>query len=86
MAIRVRSLGYIRSLVGEEVEIEAEALSASEIIRRVTNLQRGMKGVTFDTTNTLVVVNGVEISALDGAETVIREGDEVVLIPAAHGG
>lgn len=36
--------------------------------------------------NTLVLVNGVEVSALDGDSTELSHDDEVVLIPVIHGG
>ena len=34
----------------------------------------------------LVLINGVEAGALKGPETLLREEDEVVLLPAIHGG
>ena len=34
----------------------------------------------------LVLVNGVEASALDELETMIHPGDVVVLLPMFHGG
>jgi molybdopterin converting factor small subunit len=34
----------------------------------------------------LVLVNGKEISALDKADTRVRDGDELVLISVSHGG
>jgi molybdopterin converting factor small subunit len=34
----------------------------------------------------LILVNGKEISALDGAKTLVKDGDEVVLISVSHGG
>jgi molybdopterin converting factor small subunit len=34
----------------------------------------------------LILVNGKEISALNGAETRVKDGDEVVLISVSHGG
>ena len=36
--------------------------------------------------NALIVVNGREISALDGLETKLKDGDELILIPVVHGG
>jgi len=36
--------------------------------------------------NTLILVNGKEISVLDGLETMLKDGDEVVLVPVIHGG
>jgi molybdopterin converting factor small subunit len=34
----------------------------------------------------LILVNGKEISVLKGLETVLKEGDEILLIPVIHGG
>jgi MoaD family protein len=36
--------------------------------------------------NSLVLVNGVEISVLDGYKTKVSDGDEVVFVPVVHGG
>jgi molybdopterin converting factor small subunit len=36
--------------------------------------------------NALVLVNEKEISVLQGLETKISEGDQVILIPVSHGG
>ncbi len=34
----------------------------------------------------LVLINGIEISALEGLNTKLRDGDEVVFLPTVHGG
>jgi molybdopterin converting factor small subunit len=34
----------------------------------------------------LVLVNGREISVLNGLETVVKAGDELVFVPVMHGG
>ena len=36
--------------------------------------------------NALMIVNGREISVLDGLETKLKDGDEVVFVPVVHGG
>jgi molybdopterin synthase sulfur carrier subunit len=36
--------------------------------------------------NALILVNGKEISVLNGLETVLKDGDEVVFVPVIHGG
>ena len=36
--------------------------------------------------NALILVNGREISVLDGLETKISDGDEIVFVPVIHGG
>jgi len=36
--------------------------------------------------NSLILVNGREISVLDGYETRLCDGDEIVFVPVVHGG
>jgi len=36
--------------------------------------------------NALILVNGREISVLNGLETNLKDGDEIVLVPVVHGG
>jgi molybdopterin synthase sulfur carrier subunit len=36
--------------------------------------------------NALILVNGKEISVLNGLETKVNDGDEVVFVPVVHGG
>jgi molybdopterin synthase sulfur carrier subunit len=36
--------------------------------------------------NSLILVNGREISVLDGYETQLCDGDEIVFVPVVHGG
>ena len=36
--------------------------------------------------NALILVNGREVGVLEGVETVVADGDEVVLVPVTHTG
>ncbi|MEM1565933.1 MAG: MoaD/ThiS family protein [Candidatus Bathyarchaeia archaeon] len=36
--------------------------------------------------NALIIVNGKEISVLNGLETILKDEDEVVFVPVSHGG
>ncbi len=36
--------------------------------------------------NAIVMLNGREIGTLSGLETAVKPGDEIVLLPIAHGG
>ena len=42
--------------------------------------------LTLDTDNTLIAVNGIDSSALDGKSTMIKNNDLVSIIPVIHGG
>jgi len=34
----------------------------------------------------LVFINGVEIGVLNGLDTILKQGDEVIFLPVVHGG
>lgn len=36
--------------------------------------------------NALILVNGKEISVLNGMNTVLKDGDELTIVPVVHGG
>jgi molybdopterin converting factor small subunit len=36
--------------------------------------------------NTLILVNGKEISVLNSLETILKDGDEIIFIPVLHTG
>lgn len=84
--IRVTCMGHIRSSVGREVvEIQADRITASELIEKVRELGRQDSNRGFTVFNTLVLVNG---TASPGAadDKVLVDGDEVTLLPFSHGG
>jgi len=80
--IRVRFLGHLATHYKEEMEFQEGKMSVAELLNRL-NLKEGPK---ITRANTLILVNGVEVSALKGDETEV-EGDALItLIPISHGG
>ena len=67
-------------------------VSVKAVINEVTEERPELKRSLIDQQfqdprlNALILVNGREISALDGLETKLKDGDELVLIPVVHGG
>lgn len=92
--VKVRLLGVFRKALGKEsLQVKVERpLSAIHLILKVAEFSPELKRVLIDPElgdprpNSLILINGREISALDGLETLIKGGDEVVLIPVTHGG
>lgn len=94
MAITVRFIGAFRSLLGRSrlrMSFE-ESISLSEALKKMAEKLPELERIIFDAElkdprpNTLILVNGKEISILNGLETMLKNGDEVVLIPVVHGG
>jgi molybdopterin synthase sulfur carrier subunit len=94
VTIAVKFIGSLRHVSGtEELAISCKNRVAirelmREIIKELPKLKRSLIDQQLEDPrpNTLILVNGREISVLDGLETKLKDGDEVVLIPFVHGG
>jgi MoaD family protein len=60
----------------------------TEIARELPELKRNLIDSQLEDPrpNALILVNGREISVLNGLATNVKDGDEVVLVPVVHGG
>ena len=93
MAITVKFIGALRhaSRVNTRV-LDCEECSVKELIdkisRQLPELRRNLIHGELDDPrpNALILVNGREISVMNGLNTALKDGDEVVLVPVAHGG
>ena len=94
MTVNVKFIGALRHGSGaDELAIDcAEGASVRELISKLTRefpeLKQSLVDSQFEDsrTNALILVNGREISALDGLKTKLEDGDKVVLVPVVHGG
>jgi molybdopterin converting factor small subunit len=96
LRVRVRLYGVLKTAAKmEEVELDLE--SATSVAKLVSKLVDTIARKEFEEylidadlrdprPNALIMVSGTEIGALNGLDTVLKEGDEVVLLPVAHGG
>ena len=94
MTLKVKFIGSFRGVSGRSglaLDLE-ESVSVRNLIDQIIDQLPKAKGVLTDVvsgrprTNMLVIVNGREISVLDGMETIVHDDDEVVFVPVTHGG
>jgi MoaD family protein len=94
MVITVKLLGALRGISGQsKLAIEFEGVvPLRKVIREITKELPKLKGVLINSEledsrpSTLILVNGKEICVLNGLDTMLGDGDEVVLVPVVHGG
>jgi len=94
MAIRVKFVGAFRHFSGAgELELDCRGLNSvgdlvNALVREVPEIEHSLIDQQLENPgpNALILVNGREIGVLDGVETKVRDGDEVVLVPVVHGG
>lgn len=94
MAVTLKFVGALRHASGKE-KIALECKKGASLIELVNNLTQEMPALRKSLLdeqldppkpNALILVNGREISVLNGLETKVKDGDEVVFIPVVHGG
>jgi len=94
MTITVKFLGALRQISGAgELALNIKgALSIkklmNEIVREMPALKPSLTHQQLEDlrSNALILVNGREISVLNGLETNLKDDDEIVFVPVVHGG
>jgi molybdopterin synthase sulfur carrier subunit len=93
LAIKVKFVGALRHASGMNTcLLDCGECSVKELIctltRRKPELRRNLidEELGDSRPNALILVNGREISVMNGLNTALKDGDEVVLVPVAHGG
>jgi len=92
--VKIKLLGVFRKAYGNsEVTLKIKKNERlREIIWKLAASSEELKHVLIDPElesplpNAVILLNGKDISALNGLETPITHGDEIVLIPIIHGG
>ena len=95
VSVRVNLVGVFRVLSGRSRVIASlsEGATVMDIVHKLVESFPAEFGTALvdpvlgePRPNALILVNGKEVSVLDGVETVVQDGDRVVLLPVAHGG
>lgn len=96
MRVSVRVLGILKRTLGRDklfLDLNSEGeLKLRDVIERILEEAVSLRDLLLDPElkdprpNTIVLINGKEISLLGGLDAIVRDGDEIVLIPVVHGG
>ncbi len=93
MPLTLKFIGALRQISGKtQLTVNfQEGMSLKDLITKISREMRQLDKTFSDQindsrSNALVLVNGREISVLNGLETKLNDGDEIVFIPVVHGG
>ena len=94
MPLTIKFIGALRHLSGKtQFTITfQEDITIKELVNEISQELPTLKHTFSDQqlndsrSNSLVLVNGREISVLNGYETKLKDGDEIVFVPVVHGG
>ena len=94
MALTIKFIGALRHLSGKtQLTINfQEGMSLKELVTKISQQMPKLEKTFSDQqlndsrSNALILINGREISVLNGLETKLNDGDEIIFVPVVHGG
>jgi len=94
MTLNIKFIGALRHISGQtQITVPCpKEISLKELVENLSQNMPSLKKTLIDQelsdarSNALVLVNGKEISVLEGLETKLCDGDEIVFVPVVHGG
>ena len=94
MAVTIKFIGALRHISGKtELTINLKkGMALKDLLSKMGEEMPQLEKTFSDqqpndsTSNALILVNGREISVLNGLETKLSDGDEIVFVPVVHGG
>lgn len=96
MRVRVKLYGVLKTAANTDgLELDFDGpVSVRQLVSKLVNVigRTEFERYLIDADlkdprpNTLILVSGTEVGALNGIDTELRDGDEVVFLPVAHGG
>ena len=91
MAVSVRIPTPLRKFPNGQSDVEIEGESVGEVIDNLEASHSGIKEKLIDESGSIrrfvnVYLNEEDIRFLDGADTEVKDGDSVTIVPAIAGG
>jgi MoaD family protein len=94
MTLTIKFIGALRHLSGKtQLTINfQEGMSLKDLVTKISQQMPKLEKTFSDQqlndsrSNALILINGREISVLNGLETKLNDGDEIVFVPVVHGG
>ena len=93
--VQVNFFGVYQRIAGKkkvQLKLKKHSTIKSALVELAKNVSKELEQVLMETQNdesrpkALILVNGKEISVLQGLETKINQDEELTLIPMVHGG
>jgi len=96
LRVRVKFYGVLKTAAeteGLEIDFDSE-VSVRQLVNKLVDVIARPEFETYlidadmkdPRPNALILISGTEVGALDGIDTTLRDGDEIVFLPVAHGG
>jgi len=93
MEVIVRFIGTFSTILNKKLTIKfGDPPNMQKVIEKIVEdiprIKKRLININLKEleTNALILLNEREISTLNGLETILKNGDEIIFIPISHGG
>jgi len=85
--LKVKFLGPLKSLFGHEsVELTKNEVRLEDLMGAINEVSPQSEKEGLDPSGILFIVNGSALEMRLDKSRLLKEGDEIILLPVAHGG
>jgi len=85
--LKVKFLGPLKSLIGNEsVELTKNEVLLENLIEAIYEVAPQSENEGLDPSGILFIVNGSTVEMQEDRSRLLKDGDEIILLPVAHGG
>ena len=85
--LKVKFLGPLKSLIGSEsIELTKKEVRLEDLMEAINEVSPQSEKEGLDPSGIIFIVNGSALEMQEDKSRLLRDGDEIILLPVAHGG
>jgi molybdopterin synthase sulfur carrier subunit len=92
MKVQVRAFANFREILGRDLSVDVkDGSTVEDLLESLSSSRQQLRSAIFDDAGrvreyVIIMKNRKDVSALQGLETALEDGDEVAILPPVAGG
>jgi molybdopterin synthase sulfur carrier subunit len=92
MKVQVRAFANFREILGRDLSVDVkDGSTVGDLLESLSSSRQQLRSAIFDDAGrvreyVIIMKNRKDVSALQGLETALEDGDEVAILPPVAGG
>ncbi len=83
----MKFLGPLKSLIGDEtIELTKNEVRLEDLMEAINEVSTVSEKEFLDPSGIIFIINGAALEMQENKSQLLKDGDEIILLPVAHGG